>query len=368
MANVLFKKGTAEAYKNLSSKDVNTFYYTSDDNNLYLGNIKLSNAADLSAALIRIAANETHIGDVTALTTTQKASLVAAINELKSEVAALTGGESGGISDMIAAVTGDLKTLTTDEKGTLVAAINELDAALDAEKTASKVTVTETSDANYAKVYTVAQGGTTVGTINIPKDMVVSAASIETDPEGQEAGTYIVLTISNATNDKLYINVGTLVDIYTAQANATQVQVAIDQSTNTISASIVAGSITATELAENAVTTTKLADNAVEEGKIADNAITTGKIKDKNVTKAKLADEIITSLDNADNAVKSVTVDTTEGAQGTILVDGAQVAVAGLGSAAYTEANAYDTAGSASSALADAKAYTDQCLTWGTIE
>ena len=66
----------------------------------------------------------------------------------------------------------------------------------------------------------------------------------------------------------------------------------------------------------------------------------------------------------ADTAVQSVVTGT---ANGTILVDNVAVAVHGLGSAAYTESSAYDTAGAATQALADAKKYTNEVLTWGTL-
>lgn len=324
--NVKFLKGTNAEYTT-AVKDVNAFYYV-DEKDLYLGTIKLSNAADLQAAITRIAANETHIGNISDLTTTQKASLTAAINEVKAEVAALTGGETGGISDMIAAVTGNLTNLTTDAKTNLVAAINELDAALDAEKTNSKVTLEEGTSADYAKVYTVKQGGTTVGTINIPKDMVVSSGRVVVNPEGQTAGTYIELTLANKESDKLYINVGTLVDIYTAAASATQVQLAIDSSTREISATIVAGSITATELAANAVTTAKIANG--------------------NVTLEKLATDVQTSLGKADSALQASDI-AEGGANGTISVKGTDVAVKGLGSAAYANTDDFDAAGTAKS-------------------
>ena len=335
--NVKFLKGTADQYAQLASKDVNTFYYV-DGKDLYLGTIKLSNAADLQAAITRIAANETHIGDISTLKTTQKASLTAAINEVKAEVSALTGGETGGISDMIAAVTGNLTDLTTDARTNLVAAINELDAALDAEKTNSKVILEEGTSTDYAKVYTVKQGTTTVGTINIPKDMVVKSGKVVVNPEGQTAGTYIELTLANATSDKIYVNVGTLVDIYTAQADATQVQLAIDSSTREISATIVPGSITATELAVSAVTTAKIAN--------------------RNVTLEKLATDVRTSLGKADSALQASDI-TEGGADGTISVYGTDVKVSGLGSAAYTASNAYDAAGMASTAESNAKSYTD---------
>lgn len=360
--NVKFLKGTAAQYA-AATIDVNTFYYV-DEADLYLGSVKLSSAADLAAAIVRIAANETNIGDITALTTTQKASLVVAVNELKSEIAALTGGESGGISDMIEAVTGDLTDLTTDAKTNLVAAINELDAALDAEKTNSVVTVETSSADAYAQVYTVKQGGTTVGTINIPKDMVVQSGQVVVNPEGQAEGTYIELTLANANNDKIYVNVGTLVDIYTAEANAAQIQLTINSATREISAVIVDGSVDTDALAASAVTTAKIADG--------------------NVTKAKLATDVQTSLGKADSAVQSVTEGSTNG---TVSVDGTDVSVKGLGSAAYTDSTAYDAAGSADAAktavigsasdassadtVNGAKAYADEKisegLTWGTI-
>lgn len=359
--NVKFLKGLASAYTALATKDVNTFYYTTDDGNLYLGSIKLSNATDLTAALARIAANEKNIGDLTTLTTTKKTDLVNAINELKAEVAALTGGESGGISDMIEAITGKLADLETTDQSNLVAAINELNDKIEAQEVSLEVAATPTS--GYAKTYVFKKGTAEMGKIDIPKDLVVSSGTIVEDPAGQPAGTYIELTLNDASASKIYINVEDLVDAYTAAAGATQVQLAIS-ATNEISASIVAGSITATELAANAVETTKIKDGAVNAIKIATDAIETDKIKDKNVTKAKLAQDVQDSLDAADSAIQSVAEGTTNG---TIAVDGTDVAVHGLKSAAYAETSAFDAAGSAAAAETNAKAYTDTALTWGTI-
>lgn len=58
-------------------------------------------------------------------------------------------------------------------------------------------------------------------TINIPKDMVVSGGEVVTDPEGKEPGTYIKLTLANATNDVLYIPATKLVDTYTGDSYIT---------------------------------------------------------------------------------------------------------------------------------------------------
>ena len=170
------------------------------------------------------------------------------------------------------------------------------------------VTVTASTPEGVAKRYTITQLGSTVGTIDIPKDLVVSSGSVV-------AGTWtgnsfaesasgkdqaIKLVIANQTTP-IYINVAKLVDIYTAKKNATQVQLAIDSATNEISASIVAGSITSTEL-----------DSATND-----------------------------LLAKAGTAVQSVTEGSTNG---TILVDGKSVAVHGLKSAAYKDSSDFATA------------------------
>lgn len=176
---------------------------------------------------------------------------------------------------------GTMDSLETAAKGNLVAAINEVHDAVAAGATAAAVTLNAAATPNtgMSKTYTLKQGSNTIGTIDIPKDMVVQSGSVVTNPSGQAAGTYIKLVLANATNDEIYVNVGTLVDIYTAQANAAQVQLAIDAATHVVSATIVDGSIAAAKLANNAVTTAKIADG--------------------NVTKAKLATDIQTIVDNA---------------------------------------------------------------------
>lgn len=194
-------------------------------------------------------------------------------------------------SDALDAKIGTLDDLTTTNKDNIVEALEEVKSAVGNVQTAGEVTVdTTTTTAGMAKSYTIKQGTKTVATIDIPKDMVVKSGAVEKDPKGQPAGTYLVLTLANATEDKVYVNVGTLVDIYTAKASATQVQIAIDSATREISATIVAGSVTATELADAAVVTAKIADG--------------------NVTKAKLSKEVQASLDKADTALQEADVAT----------------------------------------------------------
>lgn len=201
---------------------------------------------------------------------TTLASAKSAVNEAKNAVDAKIG---------------TLDDLTMTNKTDLVVALNEVAASVEAGGTGSVVKIsTETTTEGYAKSYTFTQGSTKLGVIDIPKDMVVSSGTVEKDPKDQQPGTYLVLTLANATNDKVYINVGTLVDIYTAKAEATQIKLAIDSTTREISATIVAGSITAAELAADAVVTAKIADG--------------------NVTKAKLSTDVQTSLGKADSAIQ----------------------------------------------------------------
>ena len=201
--------------------------------------------------------------------TEDKNALVAKDTELQGEIDAVE-------TDM-----GDVDTLSTTNK-TVVGAINEVLAAVGTGGTASVVTVTTDVTTDGAlKSYTIKQGETTVGVIDIPKDMVVEAGEVVTNPDGQPAGTYIKLVLANVA-EPLYINVGTLVDIYKAKENATQVQLAIDPVTREISATIVAGSIGTTELADGAITTVKIAD--------------------ANVTLAKLYTSVQASLAKADAA------------------------------------------------------------------
>lgn len=210
----------------------------------------------------------------------------------------LNGTGAGSVSKAVAdaksevdAKIGALASLETSTKADLVSAVNEVKGLADNAKTAGAITVeTETTTSGMAKSYTVKQNGETVAVIDIPKDMVVSSGEVVVNPAGQEEGTYLVLTLANATNDKVYVNVGKLVDIYKAKANATQIQIAIDPETREISATIVAGSVGTTEL--------------------ADDAIVTAKIKDGNVTKEKLETAVQTSLGKADTALQEADITT----------------------------------------------------------
>lgn len=115
----------------------------------------------------------------------------------------------------------------------------------------------EAANEGMSASYQLTKDGKSVGAIiDIPKDMVVKSGTVETYKAGSlptgvaEAGTYIVLTLANATEDKLYINVGGLIEYVTggsAPEDAIQVNVASD--THKVTASVKDGSIALGKLA-----------------------------------------------------------------------------------------------------------------------
>lgn len=181
---------------------------------------------------------------------------------------------------------------------------------------------------DYAAVYNLTKDGKNVGaSINIPKDMVVKSGEVVTNPDETHTGTFLVLTLANATEDKIYINVADLIE-YVTSGSKTGDMVVIDVS------------------ADHKVTAT---------------------ITDGTVTKAKLAVDVQTSLGKADSAVQAA--DIIEGTEnGTISVKGTAVAVHGLQDAAYATVkslndHADNTATTAAAAVKGTDADADTAIT-----
>ena len=121
------------------------------------------------------------------------------------------------------------------------------------EQTDYSLTVTNPTSSTYAQVYEFKQLGKTIGTINIPKDMVVQSGTVETKTEAGEpwgeAGTYLHLVLANAENSSIYINVGDLIEYVSAgsgENDAIQISISADHK---VSASVKNGSITLAMLA-----------------------------------------------------------------------------------------------------------------------
>lgn len=149
----------------------------------------------------------------------------------------------------------DAKGLVTEGKVLTAAEVPGL-SALQTKVDKIGVATKETANAGFLKSYTfTGSDGKTVD-IDIPKDLVVTKGEIV--KEG--ADTFIQLTIANQVAP-VKINVKDLVDVYTAEKNAAKVQLAIS-GTNEISATIKAGSIAKTDLADTVQESLTKADAA----------------------------------------------------------------------------------------------------------
>ena len=266
---VIFKRGESlSAYNSLPKKDANTLYFVLDPaegNHLFLGEKEVTDPTDLESALTRIQSLETDSGNLKTILQ----------GFLTSPTADAVKTYIDGIKTTIEGEIGTLASLTTDAKNNVVAAINEVDAAVDAAKTASAVTVTSANDSAFLKKYTISQGGVPVGvTIDIPKDMVVNGGSVikaSSVPGGIQVGEgepvnddtkFLRLDIANQ-EEPVYIPVADLVDAYTAQASASEIQLAIS-GTNEISATVVNGSIALEKLSSAVQASLAKADSAVQ--------------------------------------------------------------------------------------------------------
>lgn len=147
---------------------------------------------------------------------------------------------------------------------TVVGYVDEKIGAIPAQ-TDYTVTVTPSTVEGLAKRYTVHQEATGLDVnIDIPTDMVVKSGAVVTNPTGQTAGTYLVLTLANATNDKVYINVGNLIEYVTSGSSATDMVKIAVSADHKVTASITDGSITKAKLATAVQGSLDKADSAIQ--------------------------------------------------------------------------------------------------------
>ena len=152
-----------------------------------------------------------------AIATTVTGYIDEATGKVAADLIALDGSlkavaKSGAAADVSIADEGGKITATTVES-----ALAELADAINATSTAGIVTCEKSNPSEVAARYTFKQGGVQIpnAVIDIPKDMVVESGEVVTNPEGQPAGTYIVLTLANKEESKLYINVTDLIEYVT---------------------------------------------------------------------------------------------------------------------------------------------------------
>ena len=178
----------------------------------------------------------------------------------------------------------------------------------DADQDAAKVTLVKDST---GFIYTLSQGGTEIGKINIPKDMVVQSGSVVTGTwngntfteSASGKGKAIKLVIANS-SDIVYINVADLVDAYTAEETDT-INLSITNN-NIITAIVKEGSIKLVHL------TTEL--QSLINGKV-------DKVEGKGLSTNDYTNADKTKLANL-HETKFFTSEKLEGANGTVTLDG----------------------------------------------
>lgn len=178
-------------------------------------------------------------------------------NENRAAIAAVkaTADKAVAKNTAITAAT-DFSIVKYDEKGLVtdgkVLTAGEVPGLSDLEDKVNQISVVaKDGGSDFANIYTFTGPDGNPVNINIPKDLVVKSGEVitATTETGLVKGDkYIKLVIANKDGQPIYIAVKDLVDVYTAQANAEKVQLAIS-GTNEISATIKPGSIAKADLA-----------------------------------------------------------------------------------------------------------------------
>ena len=176
-------------------------------------------------------------------------------NKINTEINKLNKDDSAVVGQYVSSV--------SEENGIITVSRENLPQQID-----YTVTITESTPEGFAKVYNIKQTSTGLNaTINIPKDMVVSSGKVETYTLSGEwglAGTYLVLTLANAKNDKVYINVGNLIEYVTSGSTINdQIQINIDNE-HKVTATLKDGSITKTQLDSSVQISLGKADTAIQ--------------------------------------------------------------------------------------------------------
>ena len=190
------------------------------------------------------------------------------------------------------------------------------------------------------KTYDVYQGGSVVGSIDIPKDLVVTSGGVVTINDVK----YLRLFIANQ-ETPVDIAVTDLVDVYT-EGDGIEVSTG-----NVISAKVVAANGLSVDANGIAMA---LADGS-NAGAMSSSDFTKLAGIESGANVNTIEGVQVNGSDLTPDANKKVNVTITAGtANGTIAVNGADVAVTGLGTAAFSAATAFDEAGAAAAASAAA--------------
>lgn len=267
-----FKYGLSTKFTTITP-DANSIYFLTDTKQLFVGDVEYTRPVKHGASLpssyapensifVKETGNEREIYYSKDGASWEKIGLSSSdLKDLENRVGTIEGKVSSWDAKVDSVKAGN-KSITiggTAKAPTVAVAIsndadNDLSLAADGLKVvvpaAAEYSVTKDNEAGeFAAVYHLTKNGTNTGVaINIPKDMVVKSGTVETNPKGQTAGTYLVLVLANATEDKIYIPVDSLIE-YVTSGSKTGDMIVVDVSNDhKVTATITDGTITLAKL------------------------------------------------------------------------------------------------------------------------
>ena len=281
-----------------------------------------------------------------------KTNLTEAINAVANKVNSLSAdmGDGGTVSAQISSAIGGLDVdAITVEDGKYVKTVSETD---------GKVSVTT---------------GDLIGQINEDgenKNDTSAVAPTTAAVAGYVKGKMdtVDTKITNALSETKENVTGLLTDVAALQQNSATKTELSEQNTN-LTGAIATAKGEAIQAAKEETTSQVSAAKTELEGKIndvvagglTDNSVEGTAIKTGTITETQLNGSVNASLDLADSALQKDDI-ATGTANGTIKVDNVDVAVAGLGTAAYKAEGDFEVAGAAATAETNAKTYTDETV------
>lgn len=214
MANVLFKVGTRAQFDAIVTPDQSTLYWLTDTQELYKGKVLfgVGREATADAAGLLSAADYQKLQDLIVTGGTIN------LTPVDSSIV-ITEAENGVKSIGVAISTQTGNTLQAVEGGLFVPAVVAPEYAIEKQETAE-----DGFGVSYKLKKTIGEDVSYVGdAINIPKDLVLKSATIETVAEtdkpyaGAAVGDpYIHMTFNDAAASDIFVPVKGLVDTYTA--------------------------------------------------------------------------------------------------------------------------------------------------------
>ena len=388
--NVNFLKGTAQSFEDLAVKSKNTFYYI-DEKDLYIGDIKLTNGADLDAAVLDIAKNkgdieiiQAQLEDLTGTGGGDNSSLTELISNLSNR---LTLAEAQITSEITRAEEAEAELATNisnanTEISQLSQLVNENEtdiegkvATLSDKVDANTQSLSSTSGLVQSLAITLQEQGSTISTIQGDISELEGLVDTLVGADSSKSVRTIAIEVlaEQLLADGLTENFATLQELAAWLADhpeeAAEMNAAIQ------------ANATAIETLQTNVNTQGVTIKGLQDQLAAFNAADTGvlalskKYTDEKVQEVNLE---LTEFKNDNTAVIQelntvISNNTNSLAQAQAKLQELQASFNGLGSAAYKNVEDFDAAGSAAAALDAAKSYTDAeidkvTLKWGEIE